>query len=108
MHETQNIERRVPQRGINPLVGLRRELDLTRKELALMAAPYLPRSVDINQVLQSILLVETGAKVPPHVPMWGAHIGPVLANIGVDVPELEMAIEAWVRQGAEPDNQNGR
>jgi DNA-binding XRE family transcriptional regulator len=74
---------------VNPLVAIRQEKGLTRRELAVLVDAY-----EINGVLQGILQIETGVRVPPSVSMWG-KIERVLAKMGVNISEFEKDVAAW-------------
>jgi len=96
-------ERWVPKRSTNPLAAPRRGLGLTRWEFAVLSAPKMSTSVAITQMLQSILLVEMGARLPPNVPIWDVQLRPVLKSIGVNVEKLERDLAAWAGKGVEPN-----
>jgi hypothetical protein len=94
---SKNIERSVTQRGLNPLVVIRRELGLTRMELAVLMSSSYPSTTEINQSLKSILQLETGVKRPPCAPCWNL-LEPTLDAMGVNVSQFERDLAAWAGQ----------
>jgi hypothetical protein len=85
----------IQKNNLNPLAAVRKEADLSRRELALLATPKNALRQDINDAMQEILQIETGSRS-----RCRPRLERALKALRVNVPALERDLAAWaaVRQ----------